>query len=129
MTTELQFLAWAATLTLLIRVPWMIDKVRVRGLRTVTGYPVESKPLSGWAHRVWVAHEDAVDNLVTFAALIIVLHLLGESNAWTRAAAAAYFWARLAHFLVYAFGIPWAKTAAFLVAFGAQLVLATQLLW
>lgn len=126
MTTEIEYLGWVGILTLLIRVPWMINKVTVRGLGKVTGYPKESVPLSPWAHRVWVAHEDAFQNLVVFAALVVALHLLGESNAWTRGAAAAYFWARLVHFLVYAFGIPGVKTVAFLTAIGAQLVLAWQ---
>jgi uncharacterized MAPEG superfamily protein len=128
MTTELQYLAWVTILTLLIRVPWMVDKVQVRGLSRVTGYPSESKPLSAWGRRVWIAHEDALDNLIVFAVLVLVLHLVGESNAWTRAAAAIYFWARLVHFLVYAFGVPRIKTVAFLVAFGAQLLLAWQIL-
>lgn len=127
MTTEFAYLVWTAILTLLIRVPWMINKVTVRGLTKVTGYPTESEPLSAWAHRVWVAHEDAVQNLVVFAVLVVALQLLGESNAWTRGAAAVYFWARLTHFIVYAFGIPRLKTAAFAVAFCAQLTIAWQL--
>lgn len=127
MTVEIEYLVWATILTLLIRVPWMINKVTVRGIDKVTKYPTDSEPLADWARRVWVAHEDAVQNLIVFAVLVIVLHLIGESNAWTRAAAAAYFWARLVHFVVYAFGIPRVKTAAFLAAFGAQLVLAWQL--
>lgn len=128
MTIELQYLGWSAVLTLLIRIPWMLNKVTVRGLDTVTGYPLDSAPLSPWAHRAWIAHDDAVDNLVVFAALVVVLHLAGETSAWTRAAAAAYFWARCIHFIVYLFAIPRIKTAAFLVAFGAQLVLAWHLL-
>jgi hypothetical protein len=72
MTTELTYLAWAGILTALIRIPWMLNKVAVRGLAVVSRYPKESAPLSGWAHRLWVAHEDSVDNLVVFATLIVV---------------------------------------------------------
>jgi uncharacterized MAPEG superfamily protein len=128
MTTELQYLVAAAILTLLIRVPWMVNKVTVRGLEKVSGYPLSSEPLSQWAHRVWVAHQDAVQNLVVFAVLVVALDAAGETNAWTRSAAIIYFWARVLHFLVYAFGIPRVKTVAFLAAFAAQLVLAWQLL-
>lgn len=126
MGLELQYLGWAAILTLLLRVPWMVDKVRVRGLGKVTGYPADSEPLSGWGRRAWIAHEDAVQNLVVFGMLVMVLHLGGESNAWTRGAAALYFWARLVHAVVYLFAIPRIKTVAFLAAFGAQLLLAWQ---
>jgi uncharacterized MAPEG superfamily protein len=127
MTTEFAYLVWAAILTLLIRVPWMINKVTVRGLGKVSGYPTDSEPLSAWAHRVWVAHEDAVQSLIIFAVLVVALDLVGESNTWTRGAAALYFWARLTHFIVYAFGIPRLKTVAFAAAFCAKLVIAFQL--
>ena len=128
MTTEFEYLVWTGILTLLIRIPWMFQKVALRGVVKVSGFPTDSEPLSGWAHRAWVAHEDAVQNLVVFAILIAGLHVLGESNVWTQAAAAAYFWARLAHFVVYALGVPIAKSVAFAVGYGAQLLLAWQLI-
>jgi uncharacterized MAPEG superfamily protein len=128
MTTEFAYLVWTGILTMLIRIPWMFQKVALRGVVKVSGFPTDSEPLTGWAHRVWVAHEDAVQNLVVFAILIAGLHVLGESNAWTQAAAAAYFWARLAHFVVYALGVPIAKSVAFAVGYGAQLLLAWQLI-
>ena len=127
MSTELFCLGAVAVLTLLLRVPWMVDKVRVRGLRKVTGYPSDSEPLSGWGHRAWIAHEDAVQHLVVFGVLVLVLHLAGESNAWTRGAAVFYLGFRLAHALVYLAAIPRVKTLAFLGGFAAQLVLAWQL--
>lgn len=128
MTTELNYLGWAAILTALIRIPWMLNKVAVRGLSVVSRYPQESEPLSGWAHRLWVAHEDSVDNLVVFGALIVVLHLAGESTTVTVAAAAVYFWARLVHVIVYAFAIPWVKTVAHVAGLAALLVLAWQVM-
>jgi uncharacterized MAPEG superfamily protein len=126
MNLELQYLVWVAILTLLIRVVWMTDKVMVRGLAKVTGFPAESEPLSGWGRRAWIAHEDAIHNLVIFAVLILALHRAGESNLITQWAAATYFWARVCHFIVYAFAIPRIKTAAFVVGLGAQAVLAWQ---
>lgn len=126
MSTEFACLVWTGILTLLIRIPWMFNKVALRGFFKVSGYPSDSEPLTGWAHRIWVAHEDAVQNLVVFAVLIAGLHVLGESNAWTRAAAVTYFWARLVHFAAYAFAVPLVKTAAFVAGFGAQLLLAWQ---
>jgi len=127
MTLELHCLGAVTILTLMLRVPWMVDKVRVRGLGKVTGYPSDSEPLSGWGHRAWIAHEDAVHNLVVFAALVLVLHAAGESSAWTRGAALVYCIARLVHAVVYLAAIPRVKTIAFLTGFFAQLVLAWQL--
>ena len=123
---ELQYLVWCAILTLFIRATWMFDKVRIRGFVKVTGYPRDSEPLSGWGTRAWIAHEDAVQNLVIFTVLVTALQFAGHSNVITQAAAAVYFWARLCHFIVYLFAVPRIKTVAFLVAVGAQLVLAWQ---
>ena len=124
MSVELLCLGGAAILVILLRIAWMVDKVRVRGLAKVTGYPSESEPLSPWGHRAWIAHEDAIQNLVVFGALVLVLHLAGETNAVIRGAAVLYFWARVLHALVYLLAIPRVKTVAFLAAFAAQLLLA-----
>jgi uncharacterized MAPEG superfamily protein len=43
---------------------------------------------------------------------------------WTVLACAVYFWARLAHALVYTFGIPVLRTVTWTVGFFAQAVLA-----
>jgi len=124
MTIELGYLAAVSILTLLIRVPWMLNKVSVRGLNIVVGYPEESAPLSGWAERLWIANEDAIQNLVTFAILVIILHLTGVSNPTTQIATAVYFWARVMHVTAYVFTLRWVKTFAYLTGFGVQIWLA-----
>jgi uncharacterized MAPEG superfamily protein len=121
MTVELTYLAAATLLTLLIRAAWMLNKVQIRGLRVVVGYPKESKPLSEWAHRLWVAHEDAIQSLVTFAVLVIIVQMSGLSDESTAIAAAAYFWARLLHVFAYMFALRWLKTIAFLSGFFSQI--------
>lgn len=128
MPIEIKYLAWVTVLTLLMRIPWMIDKLAVRGLDKITQYPDDSEPLSAWGRRAWIAHEDALGNLVTFAILVVLLHLVDWSNGWTQGAAAVYFYTRVLHFVVYVLGVPRIKSIAFLVAFAAQLVLAWQLL-
>lgn len=125
MTVELTYLAAATLLTLLIRVSWMLNKVQTRGLDVVVGYPKESKPLSEWAHRLWVAHEDAIQSLVTFAILVIIVQMSGQADNSTAIAAAIYFWARLLHVLAYVFALRWVKTIAFLGGFCSQI----WLLW
>lgn len=128
MTTELGFLVWMALLTLLLRAAWMIDKVRMRGLVKVSGYPADSAPLSPVGHRLWIAHEDAVQSLVIFGVLVLALQLVGHSNQITQTAAMVCFWARATHAAVYMLAIPGIKTVAFLVAFLAQVALGWQFL-
>ena len=127
MTVELGYLAAVTLLTLFIRIPWMLNKVRVRGLRVVVGYPEESEPLTGWAHRLWVAHEDALQSLLIFAILVIVVHLSEAADATTRIAAAVYFWARALHVCAYLLALRWVKTVAYLTGFCAQIGLAWAL--
>ena len=127
MTTELFYLLASTLLTALIRIPWMINKVTVRGLTKVVSYPSDSEPLSEWAKRLWFAHRDALDNLVIFTALVVLVHLVDAYSALTAIAAAAYFWSRLVHAVVYALAWPWIKTASYLVSFAAQLLLAWEL--
>jgi uncharacterized MAPEG superfamily protein len=128
MTTELGYLTAVTILTLLIRVPWMLNKVSVRGLKIVVGYPEESAPLSGWAERLWIANEDAMHNLLIFAILVIIVHLTGASNSITQIATAVYFWARALHVTAYVFTLRWVKTFAYLTGFSVQIVLAWVLL-
>ncbi|WP_250854791.1 MAPEG family protein [Escherichia coli] len=70
------------------------------------------------------AHDNAVENLIVFAPLVLILNAIDYSTKWTALACAVYFWARVAHLIVYALGIPVFRTLAFTVGFFAQAVLA-----
>jgi len=74
------------------------------------------------------AHVNAVENLVVFATLVLVAHVLGISNSTIAGASVVYFWARVVHAAAYTFGIPWARTLAFTVGFLAQAAIAWQIL-
>jgi uncharacterized MAPEG superfamily protein len=84
--------------------------------------------MSAWAERLKKAHDNAVENLVVFASLVLVANALDISNNATTSAAAVYFWARLVHPVVYALGIPWLRTLAFAVAWGGILCIAWQVI-
>jgi len=128
MSMELEYLAWTALLTGLMWIPYILNTVMVRGLVDAVGYPVNPKPLAPWATRMKAAHYNAVENLVVFAALVLIADAMNVRNEATAAVCATYFWARLVHVLVYTFGIPWLRTLAFAVGFVCQLVLAWQIL-
>jgi uncharacterized MAPEG superfamily protein len=125
MTKELLWLTLTAILTGVLWLPYILDRIMVRGPMGAMANPSRrDKPQSAWAQRLYFAHTNAVDNLVVFAPLVLVLDALGHSSTSTVVACAVYFWARLAHAIVYALGIPVARTLAFAVGFGAQVVLA-----
>ena len=81
-------------------VPYILDRIAVRGLADTVGYPENPKPMSRWAQRLQAAHGNAVENLVVFATLVLVANATGTSNEVTVLACTVYFWARLAHAVV-----------------------------
>lgn len=116
MTSELMSLTWVLALSAVMWVPYIVNAVVVRGLADAVGYPEDPKPLAPWAQRMKKAHYNAVENLVVFAAIVLVLHAAGISTATTVLACNLYFWARLVHVAAYTFGIPWIRTLSFAAA-------------
>ena len=128
MKTELMYLVWTTVLTAVIWIPYIVDRLMVEGLMGAVGYPANPKPQSPWAQRMKAAHFNAVENLVIFAALVLVAQDAGVSNNATVMACMIYFWARVVHLLAYTFAIPLLRTLAFAVGFFCQMTLAWQLL-
>lgn len=128
MNVELKYLALTSLLTGLLWAPYILNAIVVRGLVTVAGYPEDPKPLSKWAQRLKAAHYNAVENLVVFAALVLVAQAAGIHDAAIGTSAIVYFWARIAHAAAYTLAVPWVRTGAFLVGVGAQLCIAARIL-
>jgi uncharacterized MAPEG superfamily protein len=128
MKTELLYLALVTVLTGLLWIPYIIDRVLVRGLIDAVGYPENPKPQSAWAQRLMKAHANAVENLVVFASLVLLANTLGVAGAAIAASAVVYFWARVVHAVAYTFAVPWVRTLSFAVAFLAQACIAWQIL-
>ena len=129
MKTELLYLTLVTALTGLLWVPYILDRIATRGLLDAVGYPANPKPQSPWAVRLMRAHDNAVENLVVFAALVLVANAAGVSNGTVAGAAVVYFWARVVHTAAYTFGVPWVRTLAFAVGFVAQAAIAWQILF
>lgn len=129
MSKEVMYLAWVSLFTALMWIPYILNTIAVRGIAGAVGYSENPRPLAPWARRMKAAHYNAIENLAVFAALVLVAHAAGVTSLAIGAAAAAYFWARVAHFVVYTFGIPWLRTLAFAVGFGAQLCIAWHILF
>jgi uncharacterized MAPEG superfamily protein len=128
MKTELLYLTLVTVLTGLLWVPYILDRIMTRGLMDAVGYPEHPKAQSPWAVRLMRAHDNAVENLVVFAALVLVANAVGVSNGTVAGAAIVYFWARVVHAAAYTFGVPWVRTLAFTVGFIAQAAIAVQIL-
>jgi len=125
MTKELLWLTLTVILTGLMWVPYILDRIMVRGLMGAMDNPKRGdKPQAPWAQRLYFAHTNAVENLIIFAPLVLILDAQGHSTESTVIACAVYFWARLVHVIVYTMGVPVFRTLAFTVGFLAQAALA-----
>jgi uncharacterized MAPEG superfamily protein len=125
MTRELFWLTLTVILTGLLWVPYVLNRCQVRGVMGAMANPSRNdKPHAEWATRLMFAHDNAVENLIIFAPLVLILAEIDYSSTWTVAACATYFWARVAHLIVYTLGLPVFRTLAFTVGFLAQAVLA-----
>ena len=122
MKTSLLYLALSAALTGLLWLPYVIDRLRPRGLADTLGSPERPPPPSAWAARLQKAHANAVENLSVFATLVLVSGAAGVADAAVGTAAAVYFRARLVHALPYALAVRGLRTLAFGVGFAAQAV-------
>ncbi len=124
LTPELFWLTLTVILTGLLWVPYILNRISVRGLSGTLANPSRNdKPHAPWAQRLMFAHDNAVENLVIFAPLVLILNEIDYSTKWTVYATAVYFWSRVAHLIVYTLGLPVFRTVAFTVGFLAQVVL------
>lgn len=128
MTSELMSLTAVIVLTAIMWMPYVLNVIAVRGIKDAVGYPEDPEPMSGWASKMKAAHSNAVENLVVFAALVLIANAAGISTAGTVMACEIYFWARVVHVLSYTFAVPWVRTLSFAAGFGCQVVLALALL-
>lgn len=129
LTPELYVLAVVCVVTVLMWIPYIVARILTRGLgRTLANPDPSFAPDPAWAERARRAHANAVENLAVFAPLVIVAALTGVSTPTTIVAAKVYLWSRVAHYVVYAAGIPVARTLAFTTGFAATLAIAGALL-
>jgi uncharacterized MAPEG superfamily protein len=124
MSKELFWLTLTVILTGLMWVPYIIDRIMVRGLWATLDNPHPgAKPQSPWAQRLFFAHTNSLDNLAIFGTLVLILAVIERATMATAIACAVYFWSRLAYTIVYTLGIPVLRTLAFTVGVVAQVVL------
>jgi uncharacterized MAPEG superfamily protein len=124
MSNELFWLVLTVAMTGLMWLPYILDRIMVRGLIGAMANPSPSdKAQSPWARRLMAAHTNAVENLIVFAPLVLTTRALGIATAVTAFACALCFWSRLAHVVVYTLGIPVLRTLSFTGGFVTQALL------
>lgn len=110
MKPELTLLAWAVVLTLVQAVIAVQGAMMQVGLPALAGNREGMPEIKGWGGRAARAHRNMLENLVLFAALVLVAVAAGRTNATTLLGAQIFLGARIAYALVYLVGIPWLRT-------------------
>src|SRR5712671_619799 len=120
MSTDLKYLAFTAILTASLWIPYVVCQVRTNGgLKPANYLDPAQRPLPLWGRRADRAYINAIENFAPFAALVIAVHLAGKADAMTAFWTMAFFWLRLAHAVVYLFGIPFVRTLLFTLGYVA----------
>jgi len=83
MRLDLALLVWATALTLLQGIIAAVGTIPQLGLPAIAGNRENLPPIQGWAGRAQRAHRNMLESLVLFAALVLVAHAAGRSNAMT----------------------------------------------
>lgn len=97
--------------------PYILDRLMVRGvIGAMANYSPDARAQSPWAQRAKRAHTVHVESFVAFAPLAILAIIKNPADAYAGTLATLYFWALLAHYIIYLIGIPVARTLAFAVA-------------
>lgn len=129
MTKELYWLVMTVLMTSVMFLPYIVNRMREHGVWAALWNPQpDTRPKAQWAERMMRAHTNAVENLVIFAPLVLALQAMDISTPLTATACMVYFFARLAHPVLYGFAVPLLRTVAFVIGFGCQLILALTLL-
>ena len=93
MSSEMMSLSWVLALHLVMWIPYIFNVIMVRGLVDAVSYPENPAPMAPWAERMKAAHYNSVENLVVFAALVLMANANGIKTDKTVLACAIYFWA------------------------------------
>jgi uncharacterized MAPEG superfamily protein len=126
---ELYWLTLTCLMTGLLWVPYILQLIVQLGPVQAIWDPTGAHPHDAdWALRAKRAHYNAVENLVVFTPLVLVVVLTGTGTALTATAAAAYFFLRLAHYLIQTAAVPVLRTVVFLGGWLCQMILGLTVL-
>lgn len=129
LSTELFWLTLTTMMTALIWMPYIVNRLIEHSPWPALMNPQpDLRPKAQWAERIMRAHDNAVENLVIFAPLVLIVQMTGSATTATATACMIYFFARLSHLLLYALGVPFFRTVAFFIGFLCQMVLGLSIL-
>lgn len=129
MAEEFFWLTLTVVFTGLMWVPYILKMIIDDGLvAALTSTQGNRQPDAPWALRLKKAHMNAVENLVLFAPLVVMIVVAGLGSQLSAMAAMGYFVARVFYTIVFALGLPYLRTVTFAASVACMAVLALVLL-
>ena len=127
MSSELTFLTYYGILVILIILVQVLVAAQQVGLPALAGNR-EGLVLTGMAFRLERATANSLFALALIAPAVIMLHLSKQGAEMVGQALLLFLLARVAYVLLYAFGVAWFRTIAWLIGFGCTAVLYARVL-
>jgi len=127
MTPDLKYLLFSTILAFVQVLVAAALANQAVGLPALAGNREGLGELPGAAGRARRAHLNMIENMVLFTALVLIAAAAGKANATTAMGAMIFFWARLAHAVIYVAGLPWLRTVAWAVSVVGMVMIACQL--
>ncbi len=128
MTTDLWMLVYTTLLCLLMPMVYVGGELQAPGgVQWGLGNRDTPFELPPWAARAKRAHANLLENLLPFAALVLVAHVAGKANDTTALGATIFFWSRLLYAAVYTAGITVIRTVVFFGGTVGMLLILVQL--
>lgn len=128
MTTDLFFLVCSALLAPLMPLVYAFGRVgNPAGMKWTFGNRDLELEVPAWSGRARRAHANLIENLPTFAVLVLVAHVTDRTSEVTALGAAIFFFARLVYAVVYTAGIPYVRTVVWFASLVGEALILLEL--
>ncbi len=109
--------------------PYIVDRLLVRGIMGALANPSpDAIPQSAWAQRAKCAHKVAIEAFLPFGVLALMAMMRAPDDVYAGTLAMVFFYALVAHYVIYLLGITVLRTLAFVGAAGATGLMALHVL-
>ena len=128
MTIELTMLVYSAALLLVLIVVQATSGILAQGVPAMAGNRDDLPPPKPFQARTRRLLDNHLEGLTLFAPLILAAAAAHVSNGSTVLGAQLFFYARLAHAILYLLGVPWVRALAWGVGMVGTIMVLTAVL-
>ncbi|GGP28003.1 MAPEG family protein [Silvimonas amylolytica] len=116
MNLELQWLVWSIALGLVHLMAYACVILKTEGVMWTAGPRDEGQPQYGLAGRLARAQRNYMETWPFFAVAVLLAHVMARESAQTALGCQLYFWSRVIYLPLYAFGVRWVRSLAWVVS-------------